>query len=159
MKIVLAFFACGLVAFGQPANFDELAKLFHVDPLQPSDAKLSATGGRKGVLPRKDVDPRRVAYVEHSFSAGVGAKLVGVEKRIQSFVLMANTYASRDYIYDEQDAGITALRNKMGEAAIENYFRAKCRLPPKRPHRQRASREDCEKELRVLQRAQANRIL
>ncbi len=227
MKIVSAFFAGGLAAFGQAANFDELAKLFRVDPQQPQDAKLSATGGRQGVrifdfsfaspvsgrapgvlvipdrrgrfpvllfghwmmagspmrnhteffeeaivyaragavcllldtplvrpgvvedpdwthgqepnaalqmtrewrkaldvlLLRKDVDPQRVAYVGHSFSAGVGARLAGVEKRIQSFVLMANTYASRDYIYDDQDAGITAMRNKMGEAAIESYFR------------------------------------
>jgi cephalosporin-C deacetylase-like acetyl esterase len=29
---------------------------------------------------RKDVDPKRIAYVGHSFSAGVGAKLTAVEK-------------------------------------------------------------------------------
>jgi cephalosporin-C deacetylase-like acetyl esterase len=31
------------------------------------------------LLLRKDVDPKRVAYVGHSFSAGVGAKLIGVK--------------------------------------------------------------------------------
>ena len=35
------------------------------------------------MLARKDVDATRVAYVGHSFSAGVGAKLAGVEKRIR----------------------------------------------------------------------------
>jgi len=225
MKIVLTLLASGLLAFGQPSTFDELTKLFRIDPKQPQDAELSATGDRKGVrtfdfsfsspvsgrvpgvlvipdrpgrfpvllfghwmmagspmrnhnefleeaivyaragvlcllldsplvrdgiiedpdpmhgqgpngalqmarewrraldilLLRKDVDPKRVAYVGHSFSAGVGAKLIGVEKRIQSFVLMANMYSLRDYIYDEQNAEMVAMRNKMGEDWIQNY--------------------------------------
>jgi cephalosporin-C deacetylase-like acetyl esterase len=75
------------------------------------------------LLLRKDVDPKRVAYVGHSFGAGVGAKLTGVEKRIQSFVLMANVYSLRDYIYDEQNADMLAMRNKVGEDWIQSYFR------------------------------------
>ena len=75
------------------------------------------------LLLRKDVDPNRVAYVGHSFNAGVGAKLMGVEKRIHSFVLMANTYSLHDYIYDEQNAEMVAMRKKMGEEWIQDYFR------------------------------------
>ncbi|WP_321476476.1 hypothetical protein [uncultured Paludibaculum sp.] len=75
------------------------------------------------LLHRKDVDPGRVAYVGHSFSAGVGAKLAGVEKRIQSFVLMANTYSLREFVYDENNVELKAWRNKVGEAAIQNYLR------------------------------------
>jgi cephalosporin-C deacetylase-like acetyl esterase len=74
-------------------------------------------------LLRKDVDSERVAYVGHSFSAGVGAQLAGVEKRIQSFVLMANTYSLRDFVYDEQNADMVAMRKKMGEDRVRNYFR------------------------------------
>jgi cephalosporin-C deacetylase-like acetyl esterase len=227
MKSALTLLAFRLLAFGQPATFDELTKLFQNDPKQSQDVKLSATGDRMGVrtfdfsfsspvsgrvpgvlvmpdrpgrfpvllfghwmmagspmrnhtefleeaivyarggvicllldsplvregviedsdpmhgqgpngalqmarewrkaldilLLRKDVDPKRVAYVGHSFSAGVGAKLIGVEKRIQSFVLMANMYSLRDYIYDEQNAEMVAMRDKMGEAWIQHYFR------------------------------------
>jgi len=58
---------------------------------------------RRGVdllLSRKDVDPRRVAYVGHSFDAHVGAILAGVEKRIGSFVLMAGEYSDEEYVFD-----------------------------------------------------------
>jgi pimeloyl-ACP methyl ester carboxylesterase len=49
---------------------------------------------RRGVdllLARKDVDPKRVAYVGHSYNAVVGAILSGVERRFKAFVLMAAT--------------------------------------------------------------------
>ena len=47
---------------------------------------------RRGVdvlLARKDVDRKRVAYVGHSYNAGVGALLSGVDRRFKAFVLMA----------------------------------------------------------------------
>jgi pimeloyl-ACP methyl ester carboxylesterase len=49
---------------------------------------------RRGVnllLARKDVDPKRIAYVGHSYNAVVGAILSGVERRFKAFVLMAAT--------------------------------------------------------------------
>jgi hypothetical protein len=49
---------------------------------------------RRGVdvlLARKDVDPKRLAYVGHSYNAVVGAILSGVERRFKAFVLMAAT--------------------------------------------------------------------
>jgi dienelactone hydrolase len=47
---------------------------------------------RRGVdvlLARKNVDPKRIAYVGHSYNAGVGGILAGVERRFKAFVLMA----------------------------------------------------------------------
>src|SRR5262245_2868106 len=47
---------------------------------------------RRGVdllLARKDVDPKRLAYVGHSYNATTGAFLSGVDKRFKAFVLMA----------------------------------------------------------------------
>ena len=47
---------------------------------------------RRGVdllLARKDVDHKRIAYVGHSYNAGVGALLSGVDRRFKAFVLMA----------------------------------------------------------------------
>lgn len=75
------------------------------------------------LLLRPDVDSQRVAYVGHSFSAGVGAKLLGVEKRIQSFVLMADTYSRHDFVYDEQNEAMKAMRKTVGEERLQNYFR------------------------------------
>ena len=49
---------------------------------------------RRGVdllLARRDVDPKRVAYVGHSYNAVVGAILSGVDRRFKAFVLMAAT--------------------------------------------------------------------
>src|SRR5215208_6315762 len=47
---------------------------------------------RRGVdllLARKDVDPKRLGYVGHSYNASVGAILSGVDRRFKAFVLMA----------------------------------------------------------------------
>ena len=47
---------------------------------------------RRGVdllLARKDVDPKRIAYVGHSYNAIVGGILSGVDRRFKAFVLMA----------------------------------------------------------------------
>src|SRR5207244_10666273 len=43
------------------------------------------------LLARRDVDPKRVAYVGHSYNAVVGAILSGVDRRFKAFVLMAGT--------------------------------------------------------------------
>ena len=74
------------------------------------------------LLSRSDVDPEHVAYVGHSFTAGVGAKLTAVEKRIQSLVLMANTYSLRDYVYDDKNQEMVDFRKKVGEPRIQAYF-------------------------------------
>ncbi len=41
------------------------------------------------LLTRKDVDPKRLAYVGHSYNATVGGFLTGCDHRFKSFVLMA----------------------------------------------------------------------
>jgi dienelactone hydrolase len=59
-----------------------------------ADLVQQVTDMRRGVdllLARKDVDPRRIAYVGHSCNAVVGAFLSGVERRFKAFVLMAAT--------------------------------------------------------------------
>ena len=43
------------------------------------------------LLTRKDVDPKRLAFVGHSYNASVGAILSGVDRRFKAFVLMAGT--------------------------------------------------------------------
>lgn len=52
---------------------------------------------RRGVdvlLARKNVDPKRIAYVGHSCNAVIGAYLSGIERRFKAFVLMAGTMSN-----------------------------------------------------------------
>jgi dienelactone hydrolase len=41
------------------------------------------------LIARKDVDPKRIAYVGHSYNATVGGFLSGIDRRFKAFVLMA----------------------------------------------------------------------
>jgi dienelactone hydrolase len=55
------------------------------------------------LLGRHEVDPRRLAFVGHSYNATVGAILAGVDRRFKAYVLMAGAlsdqvdYRSADY--------------------------------------------------------------
>jgi dienelactone hydrolase len=58
---------------------------------------LDMRRGTDLLLARSDVDPKRLAYVGHSYNATVGGVLSGVDKRFTAFVLMAGALS------DEQD--------------------------------------------------------
>jgi dienelactone hydrolase len=52
---------------------------------------------RRGVdllLRRKDIDRKRIAFVGHSYNAGIGALLSGVDRRFKAFVLMAGVLSN-----------------------------------------------------------------
>ena len=81
---------------------------------------------RRGVdllAARPDVDPKRIAYVGHSFDAHVGSILSAVEKRIGSFVLMAGGYADEEYVFDPENEKALELRKQYGDEALRKYFR------------------------------------
>ncbi len=75
------------------------------------------------LLARQDVDSRRVAYVGHSFHAHIGAILTGVEKRIQSFVLLAGGFSDEEFVFDEGNPEMVKLRERVGDTIIREYFR------------------------------------
>ena len=59
---------------------------------QADDLVQQIVDMRRGVdllLARKDVDPKRIAYVGHSYNATVGGFLSGIDRRFKAFVLMA----------------------------------------------------------------------
>ena len=61
---------------------------------QISDRVQAIVDMRRGadlLLARKDVDPARLAYVGHSYSAETGAFLRGIDRRFRAFVLMAGS--------------------------------------------------------------------
>jgi dienelactone hydrolase len=47
------------------------------------------------LLSRDDVDPKRIAYVGHSFDANCAAILDAVDKRFAAFVFMGNPQSTR----------------------------------------------------------------
>src|SRR5207253_5266098 len=65
------------------------------DPLgeeQINDRVQQIIDMRRGadlLLARSDVDPKRLAYVGHSYNASTGEFLAGIVKRFKAFVLMA----------------------------------------------------------------------
>lgn len=79
---------------------------------------------RRGVdllLARKDVDPKRLAYVGHSCNGVIGAYLSGVDKRFRAFVLMAATMS------DEVTRKIPEYQKYRQEVGVEKFeaFEAK----------------------------------
>ncbi len=81
---------------------------------------------RRGVdllIARGDVDPARLAFVGHSYNAHTGGILLGVEKRIGSFVLMAGVFADEEYIFDSKTPAIVEFRKRIGEGALHDFFR------------------------------------
>jgi cephalosporin-C deacetylase-like acetyl esterase len=68
---------------------------------------------RRGVdllLSRSDVDPKRVAFVGHSFDAGAGAALDAVDKRLAAFVFMAGPQSVSELVLSSDAPRMVELR-------------------------------------------------
>ena len=81
---------------------------------------LDSRRGLDLLLARKDVDPKRVAFVGHSYNANVGAILSGVEKRFKAFVLMAGGISDKEIMHAD-DPEIIKWRETVGEARLKEY--------------------------------------
>jgi dienelactone hydrolase len=94
------------------------------DPLneqQNIDLVQQVVDMRRGVdllLARKDVDPKRVAYVGHSYNAVVGAILSGVDRRFKAFVLMAGTMSDEVTMKTPE---YQAYRQKVGPEKLDAF--------------------------------------
>ncbi len=76
---------------------------------------------RRGVdllLRRKDIDRKRIAFVGHSYNAGIGALLSGVDRRFKAFVLMAGVLSNEviRQIKEYQD-----YRQSVGPQKVDAY--------------------------------------
>jgi dienelactone hydrolase len=72
------------------------------------------------LLARKDVDPRRLAYVGHSCDASAGAFLSGVDKRFKAFVLMAGDLS---FEVDSKTKSFQDYRRKVGPEKFDAFAR------------------------------------
>jgi hypothetical protein len=62
------------------------------------------------LLARHDVDPKRIAYVGHSFDTNCGAILDAVDKRFTAFVFMGNPQSTWDFGLNSTSPQMVAFR-------------------------------------------------
>jgi cephalosporin-C deacetylase-like acetyl esterase len=77
---------------------------------------------RRGVdllLARKDVDPKRIAYVGHSYNASIGAFLSGIDRRFKAFVLMAGSLSD---VVDMKMGAYTEFRQQVGPEKFDAFM-------------------------------------
>lgn len=70
------------------------------------------------LLSRKDVDPKRLAYVGHSCDAGSGGLLSGIDKRFKAFVIMAGGLSDE---VDAKQKMFQAYRQKIGPEKFDAF--------------------------------------
>jgi dipeptidyl aminopeptidase/acylaminoacyl peptidase len=66
------------------------------------------------LLVRPDVDPKRIAYVGHSYGAQWGAILSAVDRRMCATVLVGGTSSTSAIYLDSQEPDMVELREKVG---------------------------------------------
>lgn len=123
----VALARAGVVSLLPDAPFARPGYVESKGPFDPQDIEKffqQIMDLRRGVdllLARKDVDPKRIAYVGHSYNANAGGVLTGVEKRIKTFVLMAGSLADAEVLRSDYP-DIVELRKLVGEKKIEEVI-------------------------------------
>jgi cephalosporin-C deacetylase-like acetyl esterase len=81
---------------------------------------------RRGVdllIARPDVDPKRIAFVGHSYNAAIGALLSGLDRRFKAFVLMAGSLSDE---VNKNSKEYEEFRQKVGpekfDAFVAKYY-------------------------------------
>jgi dienelactone hydrolase len=70
------------------------------------------------LLARADVDPKRLAYVGHSYNASTGAYLAGIDKRFKALVLMAGNLSDE---VDMRSKEFQDFRAKVGPEKVDAF--------------------------------------
>jgi pimeloyl-ACP methyl ester carboxylesterase len=79
------------------------------------------------LLARPDVDPKRVAYVGHSYGAQWGAILAAVDRRLRTVVLMGGTPTIADLL-NGTSPDLAAYRKAVSPAVWNKYIEVNSRL-------------------------------
>ena len=104
-----------------------LARRGYNEPNEPLDEHqadyrvqqiLDLRRGADLMLARDDVDPKRLAYVGHSYNADSGAILSGVDRRFQAFVLMAGTISDE---VDMRSKEFQEFRTRYGPEKVDAF--------------------------------------
>src|SRR6202140_296811 len=73
------------------------------------------------LLARSDIDPKRLAYVGHSYGAQWGSILSAVDKRMKTSILMAGVAEMADILLRSDDPGMVDFRKAQPAGQLENY--------------------------------------
>jgi cephalosporin-C deacetylase-like acetyl esterase len=105
-----------------------IARPGHVPVKEPLDesqityrvqAILDMRRGADLLLAGKDVDPKRLAYVGHSYNASTGAFLAGIDKRFKAFVLMAGNLSDE---VDKRSKEFQEFRKQVGAEKVDAFM-------------------------------------
>jgi dienelactone hydrolase len=105
----------GYVTSKEPLNDQQVKNLVQ--------AVVDMRRGLDLLLARRDVDPKRIAYVGHSYNAEVGAFLAGLDHKFKAFVLMAGSlsdevnFRSKEYQNFRQKIGLEKF-----DAYVKRYY-------------------------------------
>ena len=102
-----------------------IARPGHADIKEPLDERnaleflqqvIDMQRGVDVLLARKDVDPKRIGFVGHSYNAGIGALLSGLDRRFKCFVLMAGLMSDE---ITQQTKEFQEFRQKVGPEKLD----------------------------------------
>jgi pimeloyl-ACP methyl ester carboxylesterase len=88
---------------------------------------LDVRRGADLLLARTDVDPKRLAFVGHSYNASTGGYLSGIDKRFSAFVLMAGSLSDK---VDLESKEYRDYRQKVGPAKWDAFIAKYAWLDP-----------------------------
>lgn len=100
----------GFVQDNKPLNETQVAVEVQQD--------VNLRRGADLLLARKDIDPRRMAYVGHSCDAVSGGFLSGIEKRFKAFVIMAGGLSDE---VDQSTQVFKDYRQKVGPKKFDAF--------------------------------------
>ena len=100
----------GFVEDSTPLNEQQIAVEVQQD--------VNLRRGADLLLARKDVDPKRLAYVGHSCDGSAGGFLSGVEKRFKAFVIMAGDIS---FDIDKKTKSFQEYRQKIGADKFDAF--------------------------------------
>lgn len=80
---------------------------------------LDMRRGADLLVARSDVDPKRLAYVGHSYNAATGAFLAGIDKRFKALVLMAGNLSDQ---VDMKSKEFQDFRKQVGPEKFDAFI-------------------------------------
>jgi dienelactone hydrolase len=101
----------GFVGDDAPLNENQIAVEVQQD--------VNLRRGADLLLARKDVDPKRLAYVGHSCDATAGGFLSGIDKRFKAFVIMAGQLSDE---VDKTTKPFQEYRQKVGPEKLDAFM-------------------------------------
>jgi cephalosporin-C deacetylase-like acetyl esterase len=82
------------------------------------------------LLQQPGIDPKRIAYVGHSYGAAAGGTLAGIEPRISTFVLMGGIAKHSRHIAENQSEYWQKFRNSLSADELQQVLRRVAEVDP-----------------------------